>query len=1078
MPESRRERKVVTVLFADLVGFTARAEQLDPEDVEAILRPYHVRLRSELERFGGTVEKFIGDAVMALFGAPVAHEDDPERAVRAALAIRDWAREQDGAQVRIAVNTGEALINLGARPETGEGMAVGDVVNTTARLQSAAPVNGVLVGETTYRATRSVIDYDDADPVAAKGKAEPVPVWEAREARARVRTEPVSTSAPIVGRERELSLLRETLVRVREESSPQLLTLVGVPGIGKSRLVRELFELVEHGGVPTYWRQGRSLPYGEGVTFWALAEMVKAQAGILETDDDNAVEAKLREALANLVPDEAEAGRLAQHLRPLVGLSVDDNVVADSQAEAFAAWRQLFEAMAEQHPVVLVFEDLHWADDGLLDFVDHVVDWSARLPILIVCTARPELLERRPGWGGGKLNATTLSLSPLSDEDTTRLFAALLGSPVLESEQQQTLLARAGGNPLYAEQFAQMISEEADADVHVPENVQGIIAARLDRLPQPEKELLQDAAVLGKIFWRGGVVDGRTRDDVDQLLHSLERKGFVQRARRTSVSDEPEYAFLHLLVRDVAYGQIPRGDRAVKHQRAAEWIESLGRSEDHAEMLAHHYRNALEFVRAAGADAPELQSRAGATFRAAGDRAMALNAFATAASFYDEALALWKDDHSRDRAELLLTLGRALNGAGDARQFEILEAAKAALVSAGHADLAAEADALQAEALWLQGKRGRGLEYLKRAEELVRDRPSSASKARVLSEVARFQMVGGEYGDAIRTGQAAIAIAEELGMEEIRASALVTIGSARGFTGVSEGADDLETALEVADRMNFAHVAFRAINNLAVSLRHDRGEPERAAKIAQDGLRRAERVGDRVQITWFRGILTHDEFYLGRIDEALRLAQLVLEDIDATPHYQRHVAHQVRARIRLARDDVSGAAADVEPGLELARRIAEPQAVNPTFSAMAFVLLSLGQRDDAARLVEEVLANVRSDNGSRNAEPAFLTLSLVSVDLGRGAQFLEATENVEVVSPWLSAARTYAAGDLERAAELFAALSVPDAAWLRLRAAEQLVSQGRRAEADVQLQQALAFWRSVGATRYIREGEALLAATA
>jgi class 3 adenylate cyclase/tetratricopeptide (TPR) repeat protein len=1077
MVDPRRERKVVTVLFADLVGFTAQAEELDPEDVEAILRPYHVRLRSELERFGGTVEKFIGDAVMALFGAPVAHEDDPERAVRAALAIRDWAREQAAAQVRIAVNTGEALINLGARPEAGEGMAAGDVVNTTARLQSAAPVNGVLVGETTYRATRSVIDYDEADPVEAKGKAKPVPVWEAREARARVRTEAVSTSAQLVGRERELSLLRETLVRVREESSPQLVTLVGVPGIGKSRLVRELFELVEQGGVPTYWRQGRSLPYGEGVTFWALAEMVKAQAGILETDDDTAVEAKLREALANLVLDESEAGGLAQHLRPLVGLSVDYEVVSDSQAEAFAAWRHLFEAMAEQHPVLLVFEDIHWADDGLLDFIDHLADWSARLPILIVCTARPELLERRPGWGGGKLNATTLSLSPLSDEDTARLFAALLGRPVLESEQQQTLLARAGGNPLYAEQFAQMVAEEANADVDIPENVQGIIAARLDRLPAAEKELLQDAAVVGKIFWRGGVVDGRTRDDVDHLLHSLERKGFVQRARRTSVFDEPEYAFLHLLVRDIAYGQIPRGDRAVKHRRAAEWIESLGRPEDHAEMLAHHYRNALEFGRAAGADAPELESRAGATFRAAGDRAMALNAFAPAASFYDQALALWKDDRSRERAELLLDLGRALNGAGDERQFEILETANAALVSAGQPDLAAEADALQAEALWLQGKRGRGLEYLKRAEQLVRDRPSSPSKARVLSEVARFHMVGGEYEDAIRIGQTAIAIAEQLGLEEIRAGALVTVGTARGFAG-SGGADDLESALDVADRMNFQHVAFRAINNLAAYLRQDRGEPGHAAKIAQDGLRRAERLGDSVQITWFRGILTEDEFELGRIDEALRHAQLVVEGVDAMPHYLQHVAYQVRARIRLARDDVSGAAADVEPGIELARRIGDPQAVNPNFSALAFVLLSLGQRDEAARLVDEVLANVRSDNGSRSGETAFLTLSLASVELGRGAEFLEATENVEVVTPWLSAGRAYAAGDVERAAELFAALSVPDAAWLRLRWAEQLVSQGRRAEADVQLQQALAFWRSVGATRYIREGEALLAATA
>jgi class 3 adenylate cyclase len=297
--EPRRERKVVTVLFADLVGFTARAEELDPEDVEAILRPYHEGLRTDLERFGGTVEKFIGDAVMALFGAPLAHEDDPERAVRAALAIRDWASEQGEVQVRIAVNTGEALINLAARPESGEGMAVGDVVNTTARLQSAAPRNGILVGEATYRATRQAIDYRAAEAVEAKGKAAPVRVWEAVAARSRVTSEAVSVSSPLVGRDRELAVLSELLVRVRDEASPQLVTLVGVPGIGKSRLVYELMQIVDRGGVLTYWRRGRSLPYGEAAPLWALSEIVKAQAGILEGDGTDAVHNKLHEEVTD-----------------------------------------------------------------------------------------------------------------------------------------------------------------------------------------------------------------------------------------------------------------------------------------------------------------------------------------------------------------------------------------------------------------------------------------------------------------------------------------------------------------------------------------------------------------------------------------------------------------------------------------------------------------------------------------------------------------------------------------------------------------------------------------------------------
>ena len=450
LPQLEHERKVVTVLFADLVGFTSQAERMDPEDVRELLSPYYLRLRGELEHFGGTVEKFIGDAVMALFGAPRAHEDDPERAVRAALAIRDWVREEERLQVRIAVNTGEALVTLEAR--AAEGMAAGDVVNTTARLQTAAPVNGILVGETTYRATRHVVEYAEAPPVEAKGKDEPIAVWEAQHARASFGVDvPLEVRTALFGRERELDVVRSALQRVREERSPQLVTLVGVPGIGKSRLIYELSQIVDADTELISWRQGRSLPYGEGVSFWALVEMVKAQAGILETDDVGETEAKLARMVADVLPSAADADWVRRHLGTLLGLAE----AAGDQSETFSAWRGFFEALAEQRPLVLVFEDLHWADDGLLDFVDHLVDWAAEVPILVVGTARPELLERRPGWGGGKANAITLSLSPLSNDDTARLIGSLLGSPIVEAGLQADLLARAGGNPLYAEQYAQ-----------------------------------------------------------------------------------------------------------------------------------------------------------------------------------------------------------------------------------------------------------------------------------------------------------------------------------------------------------------------------------------------------------------------------------------------------------------------------------------------------------------------------------------------------------------------------------------------------------------------------------------------
>jgi class 3 adenylate cyclase len=495
----REERKRVSVLFCDLVGFTSRAERLDVEDVRRVLAPYYARLRADLERYGGTVEKFIGDAVMALFGAPTAHEDDPERAVRAALSIRDTitdVNEQDPTldlHVRVGVTTGEALVVLDARPVEGEGMASGDVVNTAARLQAAAPVDGILVDETTMRATDRQITYQPVEPVAAKGKAAPVAVWLAVRARASLGVDVVQApSTPLVGRERELDLLEAALARVRDEHAVQLVTLVGVPGMGKSRLVWELLQTVEAEPELTIWRQGRCLPYGEGVALWALGEVVKAQAGILETDPAEAAAAKLERAVADLFSDKGEAAWVLGHLRLLVGLGDPAQAGGDRRAEAFAAWRRFCEALAEQGPVVLVVEDLHWADEVLLDFLDHLVDWAIDV-LLVVGTARPELLVRRPGWGGGKANATTVSLAPLSAEDTARLVAALLDQALLPAETQAALLARAGGNPLYAEEYVRMLADrgflkkvggswqlERAGELPLPESVQGIIAARLD----------------------------------------------------------------------------------------------------------------------------------------------------------------------------------------------------------------------------------------------------------------------------------------------------------------------------------------------------------------------------------------------------------------------------------------------------------------------------------------------------------------------------------------------------------------------------------------------------------------------
>jgi DNA-binding SARP family transcriptional activator len=662
----RDERKIVTVFFADLVDFTTTAERLDPEDIRAFLMPYYARIRSELERFGGKAEKFIGDAVMAFFGAPVAHEDDPERAVRAGLAIRDWLAEQDGPrQARIAVATGEAHVRLGALETDGEPVAVGDVVNTAARLQAAAPVNGVVVGEQTFRATRHAIEYREAEPVVAKGRSTLIPVWEAIGVLAQPGVDPSRHHSPFVGRERELDVLRERLAWVVSERSPQLVTILGVPGIGKTRLVSELQQTAAT-DESVRWRQGRSLPYGDGVSLWALGEIVKAEAGILESDPNVKAERKLRNTVDRIVGDRREADRLAMYLVALLALGGEEVSTADPRGDTFAAWRQFIEALADERPLALMFEDLHWADDALLDFVDELVDRIGGVPLLVVVTARPELLERRSDWAGGKANALTLSLPPLSADDTRRLVAQLLEQQVVPVEAQDALLARVGGNPLYAEQFCRMLVEHGRLE-KVPESLHGIIAARLDALADVAKRLLQDASVIGKVFWLGALdaMEGISRHDADELLQSLVRREFVQRARHSSVADDTEYAFRHELLRDVAYEEIPRARRAERHLRVAAWIQSLGRAEDHAELLAHHYLAALEYGVAAGDDVTHVVDGARRALQSAGLRAMRLSANERAIEYFSRAIDLLGrlpegDDRTRAEAELQLHVGVAL----------------------------------------------------------------------------------------------------------------------------------------------------------------------------------------------------------------------------------------------------------------------------------------------------------------------------------------------------------------------------------------------------------------------------------
>jgi class 3 adenylate cyclase/tetratricopeptide (TPR) repeat protein len=1079
MNTARRERKVVTVLFADLVGFTSRAESLDPEDVEAILGPYHERLRSELERFGGTVEKFIGDAVMALFGAPVAHEDDAERAVRAALAIREWAEEQRELEVRIGITTGEALVSLDARPEAGQGMASGDVVNTAARLQSAAEVNGILVDATTHRATEKAIVFEEGKPVVAKGKREPVPVYRAVETRARYGVDiTADVETPLVGRERELDLLLGALARARNEREPQLVTLVGVPGIGKSRLVYELSRAVDEDDELIAWRQGRSLPYGEGVTFWSLGEMAKAQAGILESDSAEVASEKLEHAVRSFLPEAAEADWVVRQLRPLVGLAAGDELVGDRRTEAFAAWRRFFEAVAEESPLVLVFEDLQWADDGVLDFIDHLMEWSSSLPLLIVATARPELIERRPGWGGGTLNAATAQLAALSENDTARLIAALLEQAVLPAETQATLLARAGGNPLYAQEFVRMLSDRgllrrdggalilaANGDLPLPESIQGIIAARLDVLSVEEKELIQDASVLGKVVWTGALetISQRPRSTVEECLHSLRRKDFFRHERRSAVAGETQFTFLHLLTRDVAYGQIPRANRADKHRRAAEWLESMpaDRAEDRAEMIAYHYLSALDLARSAGQETAELAERARLALGEAGDRAFALNAFRPAVQFYEAALELTlEDDPHRPRLLYRLVTTKVHGGGAEPGDYE---KATDALLAAGERELAAEAAVLAGVTETNRGNQDVVWAKIDQAQELIEDAPPSRSKAFVLQWIALTYSLAGRSDEALEAGRAALAIAETLGFDDIRANALSTIGITRFALGDAGGVDDQQRSIEVARASNSVDV-IRSLGNLA-SCELDLGQIARARETLAQAAAEAQRFGSVWGRDWLGPERVTYLYYEGAWDDALRAVDELERELEhGLLTFMEGANRTVRARIRLARGDVDGALTDIHRTRDLARLAKNPQLLHMGLASFAAINAELGLVDEASAAVNELFADWRVHPILASAF-WLLDLAYALVPLGRARELEEVLAEVRVQTPWADAARACAAGDLSGAAAVLDSIeALPEAAYVRLKSG--LESEVRRA---------LEFYRSVGAARYAAEGEAMLA---
>ncbi len=591
---AREERRVVSVIFVDMVGFTARAERLDPEEVQDVLRPYYDVVRGEIESFGGVVEKFIGDAIVGVFGAPVAYGDDDERAVRAALAVRDTIAAMDEGdprldlKVRIAVNTGEALVIVNARPALGEAMVTGDVVNTAARLQAAAPVGAVVVGQDTYRSTRDAILFSPADPVVAKGKEQPVPVWvalgEAHKPGER------SVAGPLVGRDPELELLRGTWERVTSERTPHLVTMIGPAGVGKTRLAVEFAAKVrERGGRSV---RGRVLPYRESTAYSALAFQLKQLCGIFETDNVETAGEKLDFLVSRLLP-EGDAQEVSRHLGILLGID-HEGTISDRESLFFSI-RTFLEAVAADQPTMLVFEDLQWADEALLELVSLLAARLREVPVLVLVLARQELFDVRPEWGGGLAAHTALRLRPLDGNAAAQLATRRLADAGADLERAADLAAMADGNPLFIEHLAAAIAESGDPSVQLPTTIRGIIAARLDALPPPERSVLLNASVAGRVFWSGALE--RMSDDHSALngaLEELERRELISKQAVSAFEGQQQYMFRHVLVRDVAYELLPRAARRARHREAALFFEHIGGGEfgEVGAALARHWRDA------------------------------------------------------------------------------------------------------------------------------------------------------------------------------------------------------------------------------------------------------------------------------------------------------------------------------------------------------------------------------------------------------------------------------------------------------------------------------------------------------
>jgi class 3 adenylate cyclase/tetratricopeptide (TPR) repeat protein len=1007
------ERRLVSVLFADLVGFTSLSESRDPEEVRELLSRYFDTCRRLVELYGGTVEKFIGDAVMAVWGTPVATEDDAERAVRTALdlvaAVQALGQEAgvEELRARAGVMTGEAAVNLAA---VGQGMVAGDLVNTASRVQSVAEPGSVFVGETTRRTTEGTVVYEPAGSFELKGKEGETSLWRAvRVVSGRggsLKSE--GLEAPFVGRERELRQIKDLFHVCAEEGRAQLVSVTGIAGIGKSRLAWEFYKYFDGIAQTIYWHRGRCLAYGEGVTYWALADMVRMRCRIAEDDPQEEALQKLQAALEEHLLDPEERRFVEPRLAQLLALAEGPS---HERQDLFAAWRLFFERLADAYPTALVFEDMQWADSSLLDFVEYLLEWSRDKPLFVVTLARLELSEKRPTWGAGHRNFTSMYLEPLSEQAMQELLVGLV--PGLPTALRDRILARAEGVPLYAVETVRMLLDRGllvedgatyklvgeVETLEVPETLHALIAARLDGLSPEERKTLGDAAVLGKTFAPHALaaLSGLERDRLDELLGGLVRREVLGLQSDPRSPEQGQYSFLQDLLRHVAYETLPRRERRAKHLAAADHLTATLGEEEVAEVVASHLLNAYRL----DPDAPDAEALRGKAHQAlfqAGERAASLGASSEAQRYFEQVAELASE--LQGQAVALNRAGEMALGAGETeRAAELFAQAIELYEAAGDSHAAARASSSLAGAEQHLGRIEQAIERMEAAYQLVGEDDPDADLVFLIQRLGGAHWFAGNPERSAELTERSLDLAEALQLPE----ELVRGWNRKAVLISPRRPEEARSLLQAALDAALAHELYPAASVACAELSDQGFRRDRYSESLdhlEQALELARRIGHRPGEWFALSEMTYALTMLGRWQEALaRLAEipdeqigksaLLLSPVDGILDIYVRRGQLDEARRLLSRYEELGRSGDI-------------QAASAYQPALAAVRLAEGDHRAALAAAEQALAT-RETLGiaAQGAKLAFLYALEAARALGDEAKMNELLEIVEALAPGL-----------------------------------------------------------------------------